>query len=258
VREGLSVAIITYNEERCIRRCLESVAFADEIVVVDSFSTDATPDICRRFGARVIQREWPGHVAQKNYAKEQTRYRWVLSVDADEVVSDELRREIEELLCSGRLAGYAGFYVPRRLFYLGRWIRHGGWYPDYKVRLFDKEQAVWAGQDPHDSIVCRGRTGRLCGDILHYSFENLAGHVDTLQKFTTISAEQLAACGRRAGLAELILRPVGCFVKMYFLRLGFLDGIPGLILCGMSAWHVFVKYAKLWEAEGVEGSGNPQ
>ncbi len=244
----LSAAIITYNEEQRIGGCLESVAWADEIVVVDSFSQDKTVQICRKFGARVIQHQWPGHIKQKNYALAQAAHDWVLSLDADEVASAELASQIQQLMQQERLE-LAGYYLPRQTHYLGRWIRHCGWYPDYKLRLFDRRRAHWGGEDPHDSIICEGKTARLSGCIYHYSFDSLADHLNTIDRFTSIAASERYKKGAKASLGQLVLRPPLTFLKLYLIKLGFLDGIPGLIACVLSAYHVFIKYAKLWELE---------
>ena len=245
----ISATVITYNEEQNIRRCLESLAWADEIVVVDSMSADRTVGICREFGAKVIQRPWPGHVRQKNFAMEQASHQWVISLDADEQLSAPLKEEIMALRESEALGkkGIAGYYMPRRTQYLGQWINHCGWYPDRKLRLFDKTRCRWGGDDPHDSIICDGRTDCLKGDILHYSFPGISSHLATIDNFTTIAARGLKAANRKASLWDIVLRPPFTFFKMYVLSMGFLDGLPGLAVCVLSACHVFVKYVKLWE-----------
>jgi glycosyltransferase involved in cell wall biosynthesis len=240
------VVIITYNEEKRIADCLSSVVWADEIVVVDSYSSDKTVEICRKFGARVIQHRWPGHIKQKNYALTQATHDWVLSLDADEVASPELAAQVQRLMQQEH-PEMAGYYVPRQTYYLGRWIKHCGWYPDYKLRLFDRRRAHWGGEDPHDSVICEGKTARLSGCLYHYSFDNLAAHLDTIDRFTSIAAAERHKKGDKAGLGQLLLRPPLTFLKMYLLQLGFLDGMPGLIVCVLSACHVFIKYAKLWE-----------
>ncbi len=252
----LSVAIITYNEEKRIAACLSSVAWADEIVVIDSYSADDTAAICRKFGAQVIQQKWPGHISQKNYALSQTSHDWVFSLDADEVASAELASQIKELMRQ-EPPDAAGYYVPRQTKYLGRWIKHCGWYPDYKLRLFDKRAARWGGEDPHDSIICEGKTAKLSGKLYHYSFDSLSDHLDTIDRFTGIAAAQRHKKGAKSSPLQLLLRPPLTFFKMYFLQLGFLDGIPGLIICILSAYHVFVKYAKLWELN-QPGVNDPQ
>ncbi len=243
----ISVTIITYNEEKRIADCLSSVAWADEIVVIDAYSSDNTPEICRKFGARVIKHKWPGHIEQKNYALSQASHDWIFSLDADEVASPELATQIKKLMQPAQPAAAAGYFVPRQTNYLGRWIKHCGWYPDYKLRLFDKRVAHWGGEDPHDSVICKGKTAKLTGKLYHYSFDGITDHLDTIDRFTGIAAAERHKKGIKANPVQLALRPPLTFLKMYFLQMGFLDGIPGLIICILSAYHVFIKYAKLWE-----------
>jgi len=247
-RPRISACIICFNEEENIRACLESVAWADEIVVVDSFSKDRTVEIAQAFGpqVRVIQREWPGHVEQKNFALDQASGDWALSVDADERVSPELKQEILESLESGA-EGVAGFSVPRKTWYLGRWILHGGWYPDRKARLARRGAARWKGVNPHDHLYVNGRVVDLKGDLIHYTYRDISDHLRTIDSFTTISSRELHARGRGHALAHMLLNPVARFVRMYALRLGFLDGAAGFVLAVLSSYYVFLKYAKLWE-----------
>lgn len=243
-RVPLTAAIITLNEEAKIADCLDSVAFADEIVVVDSGSTDRTVAIAGERGAKVIYNPWPGHVAQKNFAVAAAAHRWILSLDADERVSRKLRAEIEAALENPSFDAYE---FPRPVFYLNRWMAHSGWYPARKVRLFDREKARWGGENPHDRVMVDGAVGRLDGDLYHLSFDDLTGHVATIQSFTDIAAGEREAKGERAGWVAIALRPPATFFKMYVLKLGFLDGVPGLVAAGLSAYHVFVKYVKLRE-----------
>ncbi len=246
--DRISACIICYNEEAKIEDCLRSVAFADEIVVVDSMSTDRTVEISRRYTPRIVTHPWSGFVAQKNIALENARHPWVLCVDADERVSDGLRDEILTLRKNGLGGdGVTGYYIPRRTLYLGRWLAHSGWYPDRKVRLFNKSNGTWVGQDLHECVLLRGKAGYLSGDLLHLSFDGLSHHLRKIDRFTTIAAGELFSRGRRPGIASMIVRPWFTFFKMFVLRRGFLDGVPGFIAAGMSAVHVFSKYAKLWE-----------
>ncbi len=247
-----SVAIICCNEEANIRDCLESVKWADEIVVVDSGSTDRTLAIAREYTDRIIERPWPGHLEQKNFALEQAAGEWVLSIDADERVSPELAEEIRALLRHDDIAE-TGFTVPRKTFYLGKWITHGGWYPDRKLRLVRRGRAHWAGVNPHDHLYADGAVGNLGGDLHHYTYRDISAHLKTIDLFTTIAAEQLAQQGQRHALCHMLLNPPCRFLRMYLLRLGFLDGLAGFVVAALGGYYVFLKYAKLWERQRQEG-----
>ncbi len=244
-RAPLSCTIICYDEEEGIRAALESVKWCDEIVVVDSFSTDRTVEICREYTDRIFQREWPGFVEQKAFALEQTRCAWVLNLDADERVSPELRREIEGVLRSPDADGY---YVPRLVYYLGRWWRRGGWYPDYRLRLFRRDRVVWGGIDPHEKVILQGRSRRLRGPLLHYTYRDVADHVATINGFSGVAARELLLRGRNASWSDLLLRPLWRFFRFYVLRRGFAQGLAGLFVAQSAAFYVFARYAKLWEA----------
>jgi glycosyltransferase involved in cell wall biosynthesis len=241
----LSVCIITLNEEDNIRDCLESVRWADEIVVLDSGSEDRTRQIASEYTDRVLLREWPGHVQQKNAAVEEARGEWILALDADERCTPELAEEIRAVI--DRPKRPVAYWIPRRLFYMGRWLRHGGWSPEYKVRLFRKGQARWGGVNPHDHVVTGGPRGTLNGSILHYSYRNLADQIRQTVSFTRIAADEMAAAGKRGGIHRLILHPPWAFFHRYVIRLGMLDGLPGLIMATNHAFTVFLKYARLWE-----------
>ncbi len=247
-RPSVSACIIAFNEEENIRACLESVAWADEIIVVDSFSTDRTVEIAKAFDpkVKVIQRAWPGHVEQKNFALNQASGDWVLSVDADERVSPELKQEILDTFDRG-VEGVAGFSVPRKTWYLGRWIMRGGWYPDRKVRLVRRGAARWKGVNPHDHLYAEGRVADLKGDLIHYTYRDISDHLRTIDSFTTISSRELYARKRGHALLHMLLNPVARFLRMYVLQLGFLDGQAGFVLAVLSSYYVFLKYAKLWE-----------
>lgn len=247
-RVRLSAAVIAKNEEEKIGRCLASLSFADEIVVVDSGSTDRTIEIAEAAGAKVVHHEWEGHIQQKNFAIDQTTGEWVLSVDADEIVSPELRESILKAVENPDAEGYA---VPRPVYYINRWIRHCGWYPDRKVRLFRRDKGRWGGENPHDKISLEGRSGVLRGDLYHLSFDNISDHMKTINSFTDIAAAEGVARSKSAGWFSLLLRPPATFIKMYFLKLGFLDGAPGFIASALSAYHVFSKYVKIREKKKV-------
>ena len=246
----ISACIIAKDEADRIAACIASVRFLDEVLVLDSGSRDGTQDICRRLGARVVETDWPGWVAQKNRAADAAANDWVLSLDADERVDAGLRADLERLKAAHAEgpADVAAYEVPRRVHALGRWIRHGGWYPEWRVRLFDRRRGRWGGMDPHDRFETPGRTARLAGGHLeHHTWRSLEEYVARLNRYSTIAARERHARGRKAGLAALVLRPSFRFVRMYLLRLGFLDGWAGFQLARLEAFGVFLKYAKLRE-----------
>ncbi|MCB2407039.1 glycosyltransferase family 2 protein [Hymenobacter lucidus] len=242
----LSVVIITFNEEANIGRCLAALGdVADEVLVVDSFSTDRTVEICQQYSAQVVQHAFEGYVEQKNYATAQARHDYVLQLDADEVLTDALRDAIRTAKGNWQHAGYS---LARLTNYCGTWVRHGGWYPDRKLRLYDRRLGRWEGLLLHERFeVTPGQpTGTLAGDLLHYSYHSVEQHVSQLNRFTSIAAAELALRGKReVTLFHLLLKPVWKFVHGYFFRLGFLDGFAGLCIATISAWGVFLKFAKL-------------
>jgi glycosyltransferase involved in cell wall biosynthesis len=243
----ISATVITYNEEDNIRDCLESVKWVDELIVVDSFSSDRTVDICRQYTRHVVQQPWPGHVRQKQFALEQATGDWILSLDADERLSSEAQEEI--LSETSRAADHIdGFVFPRHSYYLGRWINHGGWYPDYKLRLIRRGKGAWTGVDPHDKLCVEGATKILKTEILHYVYRNLSHQLMTIDTFSAITARQWQEQGEPFRLRSLLLRPPAKFVECYIWKKGFLDGVPGFIIAVASSFYVFLKYAKLWEA----------
>ncbi len=241
----LSVAIITFNEEKNIARALKSVDFADQIIVVDSLSSDRTVEICKQFSAKTTLREFPGHIDQKNFALSLTTHDWVLCIDADEVVTDKLKSEILTVLNSDD--SHAGYKFPRCTFYLGRWIRHSGWYPDYNIRLLDKTRAKWGGVDPHDKIMLDGGCGVLKGDLLHYPYRDISHHMSTINSYTSIAADRLFKAKKRARITDITLRPLFSFIKKYFIKFGFLDGVAGFVIAVTTAFYTFNKYLKLSE-----------
>jgi glycosyltransferase involved in cell wall biosynthesis len=245
-KNAISACIITFNEEGNIRECLESLKWVDEIVVMDSYSTDKTCDIAKEYTEHVIQRSWPGHVAQKNNVLEYATNEWVLSLDADERISPELRKEIEVELQKKALP-WDGFCIPRLTFYLERWIRHGGWQPDIVLRLFKKSKSCWSGKDPHDKVILDGKAKRLKSPIYHYNYRDLSHQIATIDSYSRISSEGLDKEGRKFRYSDLLLRPPFRFLRDYLLKQGFRDGLPGLIIAINTSFYVFTKYAKLWE-----------
>ena len=237
--------VITRNEEGRLGTCLASLAWADEIVVVDAESTDRTVEIARGFTDRIVVRSWPGFAAQKNFAVNQARSEWVLSVDADEEVSAELRAEILRALAGQPTA--AGYALPRRNIFWGRWIRHGGLYPDWQIRLFRRGQGRFVERAVHESVEVTGEVWRLGGPLIHRSYESVAEFLERANRYSSLAADDLVRGGARIGPAALVLRPLGRFLTMYVLRGGFLDGAPGLLLAGLYAYYVFIRSAKVWE-----------
>ena len=247
----LSVAVVTLNEEERLRACLESVVWADELVVVDAGSSDKTVAIAREFTDRVLFRAWDGYGAQKNFALGQCQGDWVLSLDADERVSDDLREEIRGTLQGGRPE--VGFYVPRRNILQGRWVRHGGFYPDWQLRLFRRGRGAFVERAVHESVRVDGPTGRIGAPLVHESYRSIGDAVVRLNRYSDLAAEELALAGRGGSLVDLLIRPTWRFVSMYVLRAGFLDGWRGLVLAGLHAHYVFLRAAKVRERRWGRG-----
>lgn len=243
----ISAVIITFNEERNIGRCLQSLqGVVDEVVVIDSFSTDKTESICLQHGARFIRHPFEGHIEQKNVAIEHARFPFILSLDADEALSDELKNSILQVKNDLSADGYS---FNRLTSYCGKWIKHGGWYPDRKLRLADRTKAHWGGQNPHDQLLlpANSKTVFLKGDLLHYSYYSLEDHLSQVNKFTTIGARSAFESGRTAGWFSLLVKPVFKFFRDYILKAGFLDGYYGFVIARISAHATYLKYAKLRE-----------
>jgi glycosyltransferase involved in cell wall biosynthesis len=254
----LSVLVITLNEELRLPACLESVRFADQIVVVDSGSTDRTLEIARRFTDQVFHQDWLGMNGQKAFALSKTSGDWILNLDADEAAGPELRAEVKAIVSRADLKE-VGFMIPRLTFYQGRWIRHGGWYPDRKLRLFRRASGRFAGVDPHDQVKVDGPVGELKGEILHWTYEDLAHQVAALSQYAWAEATAKQKAAERFRLHRLLLHPPGAFLRTYFLKQGFRDGFPGLLIAGMNGFYTFLKYARLWELErsARQGRGDP-
>jgi len=238
----ISATIITFNEETNIARAIESLRCCDEILVVDSGSVDRTVDIAQKLGARVLECPWRGYAAQKNLASEEASHDWILSLDADESLSESLEAEIWQLKKTG--PQFDGYTMPRLAQYLGRWILHSGWYPDRKVRLFDRRKSKWVGDFVHESVQVNGRVGHLNSNLLHFTCGSLSEHLKVMDRYTTLAAEQMVSMNRRVGWRQLVLDPPWTFFRTYILQRGFLDGIEGLAIAYMAALYNFLKYAK--------------
>jgi glycosyltransferase involved in cell wall biosynthesis len=238
----ITATIITLNEERKIVRAIESLRCCDEILILDSGSTDRTVELAANLGARAIEAGWRGYAGQKNWAAEQATHDWILSLDADEALSETLEAEIWNLKKTG--PQYDAYTMPRQAQYLGRWILHSGWYPDRKVRLYDRLKARWVGDFVHESVQPKGRVGHLQGNILHFTCDSLSEHLRTLDRYTTLSAEELVSRKVQVSIWRLIFDPPWTFVKAYVFQRGFLDGFEGLIICYMAAFYTFLKYSK--------------
>ena len=245
--QPLSVVIITLNEAERIERCIQSVqGLSDDIVVVDSGSTDNTIALAEKAGARVVQQSWLGFGAQKKFATAQARHNWVLALDADEWLSDDLRQAISNALQNPDADAWE---MPRRNLFLGRWLKHGEGYPDYSLRLYNRNKANWREDPVHEAVHCAGKVGRLKGDLMHQSADTLQQYLNKHNRYTSLQAEQLFANGGRFSLLKLLFSPLVRFVKFYVFRLGFLDGTAGFIHIAAGCWTVFVKQAKLLELQ---------
>jgi len=245
--EKISAVILTFNEERNIAMCIDSViGVADEIIVIDSYSTDKTMDICRNYKEiRLLQNPFEGYIEQKNFGKELATFDWVLSLDADEVLSDELR---ESILNAKKNFKFDGYLMNRLTYYCGKWIKHSGWYPDRKMRLFNRQKGIWVGLNPHDKFVLNkgAKQGSLKGDILHYSYYTFEEHEQQVQRFSEIAARSLYKKGVKSGYLKMMYKPLARFVKSYIVKQGFKDGVAGLTIARMTAKASFLRYKKLY------------
>lgn len=246
---GISAFVVCKNEAANMERCLSSLAWCDEIVVVDSGSTDGTLDICSRHGCRIVHRDWSGYVEQKAHGLSLCSQPWILNLDADEEVSPELRDEILGILHrdSEGLVSEEGFELLRVVFYLGRWWRRGGWHPEWRLRLARREKVTWHGEEPHEHARVLGQVSRLRGELRHYTYRDIADQVARMNSHTSAAARSLHAKGRRAAFADLLLKPKARFFKFYILRQGWREGLPGFLIACMEAVSVYLKYFKLWE-----------
>lgn len=247
----LSVTIITKNEAADIGEALKSVAWADELIVVDSRSSDETATIARQHTNRVVVRDWPGYGAQKNYAASIAYYDWILSLDADERVTPDLAREIQGVLADA--PPHAAYRIPRVTWHLNRWIRTTDWYPDYQVRLYDRRTAAWTERYVHESVSARGTVGELGGELQHFAYRDIADHLETIDRYTTYAARQMYEEGRRVGWLQIAGHPPLAFLRNYVVHGGVRDGVPGLIISALNSYYVLLKFAKLWELQRKPG-----
>ena len=243
----LTVTVITHNEARHIAAALESVSWADEIIVGDSCSTDDTVAIARRLSTRVEVREWPGYSAQKNFAANLAANDWILSLDADERVTPQLAEEIRHLLATP--PPFSGYRIPRVAWYLGRWIRSTDWYPDYQLRLYNRRAGRWNERRVHESVAIDGPAGQLRYELEHYPYRDISHHIQTIDRYTTLAAQDWLANGRRPSAWQTFFYPRFAFLRNYVLKGGFRDGAAGLIVSILNSYYVFLKLAKLWELE---------
>jgi len=245
----VSACVIARDDALGIERCLASLAWTDEtVVVIDERSCDGTEDLARRAGARVLRHPYQGNVEQKNFALDQAKHDWVVALDADEALSPALAACLRERL-AGDPPGLDGLELNRVTRHLGRWIRHGDFHPDWQLRVFRRSRGRWAGSNPHGRVRVVGRVERLVGDLEHASYADLADQVARVQEYSRVEARELHRRGRRARISDLCLRPPARFLRAYLLKAGFLDGVPGFLIASVTAFHVLLKYAKLWELE---------
>jgi glycosyltransferase involved in cell wall biosynthesis len=245
-KSKISIAVIAKNEVDRIGRLLKSVRFADEVVVVDSGSTDGTQDVCEQMDAKVVFNKWPGYAAQKQFAMDYTISEWILNLDADEEISGPLAKEIQDAI-KNIGPDVSAFSMPRLSRYLGKWIKHGGWYPDRKVRLVRRGKGMWKGEGLHEQLIVNGKIKQLSEPILHHVYRNILDHVTTINRFSDIYSVDRGPKGGWFVLAGIV-HALGKFAECYLWKLGFLDGIPGLVIAMNSAWYVFLKHAKAWES----------
>lgn len=250
----ISATVITLNEEKYLSRCLESIrGVADELIVVDSGSQDETCNIAARWGARIYNRNWTNYSDQKNFAAAKASHDWILSLDADECLSQSLRQQLLQVKAQAGL--FAAYEFPRRTCYLGSWIRHCGWYPDYKRRLYRRQYGKWVGDFVHEHLSCDGSVGRLEGDLLHYTCDSVSDHACRVEKYTGLAALDLQARGIKSGFLKILGSPVAAFLSSYCLKAGFLDGLRGFLISAFAAYYNFLKYSKLWDLQRDLGPG---
>ncbi len=256
IKIPITAFVVCKNEERHIAQCLDSIDFCEEIIVIDSFSTDSTPEICKGYpNVTFLQRPWPGYREQKEFAASICKFKWVTFLDADERMTEELKEEIINLFKPERLdylESYDGFYACRVMYFLGKWWRKGGWYPDNVIRLFKTSKTRWLGVNPHEVVTVDGRVGKLKGEIEHYSYDDLPDQVKKLSSHALTRAQADFRRGKNPITLKLFFNPLLRFFKFYFIKLGFLEGFPGLVVGILDAYYTFLKYAYLWELNRVK------
>ena len=248
----ISASIIVYNEEENIAELCETVAWADEIVIVDSHSTDRTVEIAKRYTDKIFYRDFRGYKDKHEYADSMTSGDWIFWIDADERVTPELKTSIEALRFKTENELSAGFRVARKSWYAGRWIKHGGWYPDYQMRLYRKSDSFWDGVAPHQTARVHGTIETLEGELLHYTKRDLSEHHSVTNTYATLAADHMVDKGATSGAGKIFFSSVAAFARTYIFKQGFRDGVPGLIIAMLTAYGVFLKYAKVWERNNVK------
>jgi len=251
--EKISVAIITKNEELNIQRCLASVQWASEIIVLDAFSTDGTVDLAKKMNATVIQRQWSGYSDQKEFAVEQCSHEWILSIDADEVVPDELQKEILSVIQT--TPSYNGFEIPRKSYFLGKWIRYGGWYPGYQLRLFRKSRTRMNHRPVHEGFLTEGTKGILHSSLIHYTYRSIHQYIEKMNDYTSLDIMNKLSNGRKIAWYHFIVNPLSLFLRMFLSLRGYKDGFRGFLLAYYSAMSSLVLYAKCWEYQTAASRG---
>ncbi|MBD3345980.1 MAG: glycosyltransferase [Chitinivibrionales bacterium] len=238
----ISAVIIACNAERTIERCLKSLSFADEIVVVDSLSDDSTVEIAKKYTPHVYSHTWEGYTAQKEFAVAKASNTWILWIDSDEELSSPLQEEMRNVAGND----FAACALARKVNYLGKWINYSGWYPDWVVRLFNREKSTFDGSVVHEKLIVEGKIRRLRGELYHYPYKDISHHLDKINRFTSLSAQKMFGESKTAGAGDLIVRPFWKILRMYIFKAGFRDGMHGMILAVMAGYYTFLKYAKLW------------